>query len=112
MACRLWGDGDKWGSGSLWCRQFGSSPYITELDHRLEHCAVVVAYAGNGSFTIDEIRPNIDWGRSRQQTTYDAWLDVDDVARVSVQVAYSSNGSFVIQYITPHVRVKKHQPVG
>lgn len=112
MPCPLWGDGSHWGDGDLWCRMFGSLPYYTEVDYRLNRCSTQVLYSGSGSFGIDYINPNIDYGTSDQDWTY--WADVDRSSgqRVSIQLAYSSNGSFKCYYINPVVQVKKQLPVG
>lgn len=112
MSCPLWGSGDLWGSGSLWCRQFGSFPYYVEIDYTLNRCAIVLNYAGSGSFMVDRIDPNIDWGRSNQDWTYNADTDVASGSHLSIQLAYSYNSSFICFYINPVVQVKHHQPIG
>lgn len=112
MACPLWGDGSKWGDGDLWCRLFGSLPYVTEVDRQLRRCSVSIQYTGTSSMVIDRIHPNIDWGRSQQDYTYAAEIDRATGNRISIQVAYSSPQSFVIRRIIPQVQIKKHLPVG
>jgi len=112
MACPLWGDGSLWGDGDLWCRVFGTNPYITETDRNIHRLSVKVSYAGLAQFSIDSIRPNIDWGRSLQDWTYTAAIDYGLAMSPSVKVNFSSNASFKIHKIIPEVNVKKHQPVG
>ena len=112
MPCPLWGNGDLWGSGSLWCRQFGALPYITEIDDTIHRLSIKVNYAGAVDCRVDSIRPNIDWGRSNQDWTYNADIDHADLERISVKVNFSSAVSFKIFHIIPVVNVKKHQPVG
>jgi hypothetical protein len=85
---------------------------VENVDTLLHRCSVQVIYASASNFVIDRMTPNIDWGRSQQDYTYEAFLDVDLARRCSVQIAFAYNTSFVIRDIFPHVRLKKHQPIG
>jgi hypothetical protein len=82
------------------------------VDRQLRRCAVRVVYTGTAAFVIDHIRPYLDWGRSKQDWTYTAFIDRASANRVSIQIAYSTAGSFVIHRIVPDIQRKRHLPTG
>ena len=113
MSCPLWGDSSNWGDGDLWCRPFGIGHYHTEnTDVVLHWVSTSVTYASAAAFSIHSIILNVDWGRSQQDYTYEAFIDTDHARRPSIQVAYSYAALFRIKQITPHIRIKKKQPQG
>ena len=114
MACKLWGAGQKWGDGALWCRQYGSLKYASDpIDLKALHRVSLRVQVSDstGPFVIDRLSALVEPCYD-QPFTYEAFTDVATLSRVSVRIIMTNSTGFVIQNIYPYVSVKKHLPIG
>lgn len=115
MACPKWGSGAKWGDGSLWCRQFGTTPYMAMVDQQVFRLSVRLNFTGSTDFYLDSIRPDLNL-HGQLPHRWQAIADTNAGERISAQVLYSSGvapgNDFYIDNIRLLANVRRKQPQG
>ena len=108
MPCPLYGDGSQWGDGDLWCRQFGSTPFVAVLDELYGRVSLRIAQATNVDCYIDTL---VLMGMQRKMKAYryHAVMDANTGERVSVRIAHSANDTFYVDSLRLSAQIRRQR---